>query len=74
MNTGAIVERYIAIINAIVSDLGMDGQIAGSDVDQIYFPDALSMAKAVESAELAARFTSVATANNDPRALQTQVP
>ena len=67
MDKGAVVERYIAIINAIVSDLGMDGQIAGTDVDQIYFPEALGMAKAVESAEIAARFNAMATANNDPR-------
>ena len=67
LNTGAVVERYIAIINAIVSDLGLDAEVSGTDVDQIYFPDALGMAKAVEHAEINARFTAVATANNDPR-------
>ena len=67
MNGGAVVERYIAIINAIVSDLGLGDEVSGTDVDQIYFPEALGKAKAIESAELNARFTAVSTANNDPR-------
>jgi hypothetical protein len=65
---GRLVERYVAIINAVVQDLGLDGKIAASDIDSFYYPELLGRAHAVETAEVLQRSEVYQpTANNDPR-------
>jgi hypothetical protein len=64
-------ERYVALINAIVVDLGLDGEIAASDIDDFYFPEMLNRALEVQQRDLIARHDAL-TANNNPLSTSTE--
>lgn len=62
-----LIERHLLIINAIVEDLGLDGQLTQSDLDTAYYPELLGRAHQVETEDVIRRSQAFEpTANNAP--------